>query len=321
VNILILEHSKIIVITFLLTVILSFLIIPILKRLKIGQVVRNDGPQTHLSKQGVPTMGGIIMLISIAIMSIWGYLKFSEILPMLIVTIGFGIVGFVDDFIKLILKNPKGLKPMYKMIGLLIVSVFFVGYILSKQNIGTETLIPIVKQYWELPIYFYIPFIITVLLATTNSVNLTDGLDGLATGIVSIIVAFFTIVAAILQKEEVVYFGCLVIGACLGFLMFNLHPAKIMMGDTGSLALGGVIGAISIYLRMPIVLLIVAIVPVLEALSVIIQVAYFKKTGKRIFKMAPLHHHFELSGWKETKVVLVFWLVTLAICIVSLYLI
>lgn len=317
----ILEHGKIIIITFLLTVILSFLIIPILKKLKIGQVVRNDGPQTHLSKQGVPTMGGIIILISVAIMSIWGYIKFPEILPILIVTLGFGLVGFVDDFIKLILKNPKGLKPMYKMLGLLIVSVFFVGYILSKQNIGTQTLIPIAKQYRELPIYLYIPFIIVVLLATTNSVNLTDGLDGLATGIVSIIMTFFTIVAAMLQKEEVVYFGSLIIGACLGFLMFNLHPAKIMMGDTGSLALGGVIGAVSIYLKMPIVLLIVAIVPVLEALSVIIQVAYFKKTGKRIFKMAPLHHHFELSGWKETKVVLVFWLITLAICIGSLYLI
>jgi len=310
---------KVMGVSFLVTVILSLLVIPILKRLKVGQVVRNDGPKTHLSKQGVPTMGGIIILFAVTVMGIINYKDITSVFPVLLVTLGFGVVGFVDDFIKLVLKNPKGLKPSYKMLGLLIVSSAYIWYILY-QGIGTETFLPIIQKYVILPGYLFIPFIIVVLLAVTNSVNLTDGLDGLATGVVSIIATFFTIVALILKQTEAVYLSSLMIGACLAFLMFNLHPAKIMMGDTGSLALGGFIGAIAIYLKIPLLLILVAFIPVAEALSVMIQVVYFKKTGKRIFKMAPLHHHFELSGWKETKVVALFWSITFVLCIFGLWL-
>lgn len=312
-------NVNITIITFLITVVLSCIIIPILKKLKVGQVVRSDGPQTHLAKQGVPTMGGIIMLIAIIIMCLLDTSNLKNVFPLLFVTLGFGIVGFVDDFIKLVLKNPKGLKPSYKMLGLLIISGIFVAYILIQQRVSTDIIIPILKTEVTLPTIVYIPLIILVLLATTNSVNLTDGLDGLATGVVAIIMAFFTIVGMMLQKQEVVDFSSIIVGACLGFLMFNLHPAKVMMGDTGSLALGGIVAAIAIYLKMPLILLLVAFIPVVEAVSVILQVFFFKTTGKRIFKMAPLHHHFELSGWKETKVVLLFWIVTLVLCIVSIY--
>lgn len=310
-----------IVISFIIAVILSFIIIPILKKLKVGQVVRQDGPKTHLSKQGVPTMGGIIMLITIMLMCIFNYSKYKEIMPLVLYIISVGIVGFIDDFIKLVLKNPKGLKPSYKMLGLLITSVIFMVYIVTRQNIGTDMYIPILKISVNVHSMLYIPFMIFVMLATTNSVNLTDGLDGLATGIVAIIMAFFSIIGMKNGKPEVIFLGSVLTGTCLGFLMFNLHPAKVMMGDTGSLALGAAISATAIYLKMPLILIIVAFIPVLEAISVMIQVTYFKATGKRIFKMAPLHHHFELSGWKETKVVLVFWIVTLLLCIVSLYLI
>lgn len=312
---------KVIGVSFLVTVVLSLFFIPILKRLKVGQVVRDDGPKTHLSKSGVPTMGGIIILFAVTVMGILNYNDITSVFPVLLVTLGFGIIGFIDDFIKLILKNPKGLKPSYKMLGLLLVSAVYIWYILIYQGIGTATYIPFFDVFIILPGYIFIPFIIVVLLSITNSVNLTDGLDGLATGVVAIIATFFTIVALTMQKTEAVYLSGLMIGACLAFLIFNLHPAKIMMGDTGSLALGGFLGAIAIYLRMPIILLIVAFIPVAEAISVIIQVAYFKKTGKRIFKMAPIHHHFELSGWKETKVVALFWTVTFILCVVSLLII
>lgn len=231
-------NVNITIITFLITVILSFIIIPILKKLKVGQVVRSDGPQSHLAKQGVPTMGGIIMLIAIIIMCLLDVGNIKNVFPLLLVTIGFGIVGFVDDFIKLVLKNPKGLKPSYKMLGLLIISGIFVSYILIEQRVSTDIIIPILKTEISLPTIIYIPLIILVLIATTNSVNLTDGLDGLATGVVAIIMAFFTIVGVMLQKQEVIDFSNIIVGACLGFLMFNLHPAKVMMGDTGSLALG-----------------------------------------------------------------------------------
>ena len=312
-------NVNITIITFLITVILSFIIIPILKKLKVGQVVRSDGPQSHLAKQGVPTMGGIIMLIAIIIMCLLDIGNIKNVFPLLFVTIGFGIVGFVDDFIKLVLKNPKGLKPSYKMLGLLIISGIFLSYILIEQRVSTAIIIPILKTEVILPTIIYIPLIILVLLATTNSVNLTDGLDGLATGVVAIIMAFFTIVGVMLQKQEVIDFSNIIVGTCLGFLMFNLHPAKVMMGDTGSLALGGIVAAIAIYLKMPLILLFVAFIPVIEAVSVILQVFFYKTTGKRVFKMAPLHHHFELSGWKETKVVLLFWIITLVLCIVSIY--
>ena len=242
----------------------------------------------------------------------------KKLLPLLIASVGFGIVGFVDDFKKLVLKNTIGLKPAYKMLGLLIISVLYTVYLVQVLDLGTETLIPFAKTYITLPIWVYIPFAIFVMLGTTNAVNLTDGVDGLSTSVTTIIITCLTVIGMILGIKEIMIFGCIVCGSNLAFLLFNLHPAKVMMGDTGSLLLGGVIASISLYLRMPLLLLIIALVPVLETVSVIIQVAYFKRTGNRIFKMAPLHHHFELSGWNENKVVSIFSIITLVFCVIGI---
>ena len=312
-------QMTILLITFFITIITAIIIIPVLKKMKVGQIERDDGPQSHLKKQGTPTMGGIIIMISMIIGITIAYIYFNikgnvdvgqKLLPILCLTIGFGIIGFIDDFKKLVLKNTKGLKPSYKMLGLLIISVAYVLFLVKWLNIGSETFIPIIKTYINIPIWIYIPFAITVILATTNAVNLTDGIDGLSSSVCSIIITCLTLIGMYRDISEISVFGSVVIGATLGFLMFNLHPAKVFMGDTGSLLLGGVISAMALYLKMPLILLIIAAVPVIETLSVIIQVVYFKKTGKRVFKMAPIHHHFELSGWKESKVVTVFSIVT-----------
>ena len=313
------------IISFVVTIIISLIVIPILKKIKVGQIEREDGPQSHLKKQGTPTMGGIIFMISIIIcvtgcyiyLYMTNHLELAQnILPMLCLTIGFGAIGFIDDFKKLVLQNTKGLKPSYKMLGLLLISVAYTLFIIKFCKIGTETYIPFLKMYVDLPIFLYIPFAIIVILATTNAVNLTDGIDGLSSSVCAIIITCLTVIAMIFGKTEVVMFGSITVGAILGFLMFNLHPAKVFMGDTGSLFLGGVISSIALYLKMPLILIIIAIIPILETLSVIIQVMYFKKTGNRIFKMAPLHHHFELSGWSENKVVRVFSVITLLVCVV-----
>ena len=316
------------IISFIVTIIIALIIIPILKKIKVGQIEREDGPESHLKKQGTPTMGGIIFMISIIICVTTAYIYLNKInetniarnlLPMLCLTMGFGLIGFIDDFKKLVLKNTVGLKPSYKMLGLLIISVAYTLFIVKYSNVGTETFIPFFKKYINLPLYIYIPFAILVILATTTAINLTDGIDGLSSCVSILIITCLTAIAIILQKNEVVIFGSIVVGAILGFLIFNLHPAKIFMGDTGSLFLGGVISSIALYLRVPLLLLIIALIPILETISVIIQVLYFKKTGKRIFKMAPLHHHFELSGWSENKVVIIFSLITLLVCIIGIF--
>ena len=313
---------KILLLSFLVSTIISLIVIPILRRLKVGQIERDDGPQSHLKKQGTPTMGGIIMIISIVILSVVMYIAhfkqepdvINKLIPLVLVSLGFGVVGLVDDFKKLVLKNTDGLKPMYKMIGLLIISVSFAIYLLG---LGTETLIPILKTYITIPALIYIPFVIFVMLGTTNAINLTDGIDGLATSVTTIIIACLTVIGITNGVKEVVILGSIVCGVNLGFLLFNMHPAKVFMGDTGSLLLGGVVVSMALYLKMPLILVIIALVPVIETVSVILQVAFFKKTGKRIFKMAPLHHHFELSGWKENKVVTIFSLITLILCIIG----
>ena len=306
---------------------MGFIIIPILKKRKVGQIERDDGPQSHLKKQGTPTMGGIIIIITMILVVIGTYIYLSTIgetdiahklLPILLLTIGFGLIGFIDDFKKLVLKNTEGLKPSYKMIGLLIISVAYVIYLVYGLKIETQTYIPIIKTYMDMPVFVYIPFAIVVILGATNAVNLTDGIDGLSSSVCAIIITCLAIIGISLQLYEVSIFASIVIGSVLGFLMFNIHPAKVFMGDTGSLMLGGVISGLALYLEMPLLLLIIALIPVLETISVMIQVVYFKKTGKRFFKMAPLHHHFELSGWKENKVVVVFSVATLLLCIIGL---
>lgn len=239
-------ETSVLIISFIMSIILGIIIIPILRKLKVGQIERDDGPQSHLKKQGTPTMGGIIMIITMIIMVIGLYIYLfiignielaNKIVPILLLTVGFGIIGFIDDFKKLILKNTKGLKPSYKILGLLIISVAYVIYLTYGLKLGTDTYIPIIKQYITLPIYIYIPFAILVLIGTTNAVNLNDGVDGLCSSISSIIITCLTIIGIRLFASEISIFGSVVIGSTLGFLMFNLHPAKVFMGDTGSLLL------------------------------------------------------------------------------------
>lgn len=317
---------KILLLSFVATVALGILVIPILKRLKVGQIEREDGPQSHLAKQGTPTMGGVILAGAITALIIFVFLSYAKteielakkLIPLALISLGFGLIGFIDDIKKLVFKNTTGLKPAYKMIGLLAIAVLYVVYLMKIINLGTDTYIPIFKVSIALPIWLYIPFAIFVILATTNAINLTDGVDGLCPTISAIIITCLTVIGIIYDVKEVVIFGTIVIGACLGFLLFNMHPAKVFMGDTGSLLLGGVIVALALYLKMPFIIIIIGLIPVLETVSVIMQVLYFKKTGNRFFKMAPLHHHFELSGWGENKVVSIFSILTLILCIIGL---
>lgn len=254
---------KILLLSFAITVISSFIIIPILRKLKVGQMERAEGPESHLGKQGTPTMGGIIMILVIMLLTsfmCYDYIKDEQaevaqnIIPIAGLAVGFGLVGFIDDFKKLVLKNTKGLKPSYKMLGLLIISVAYVIYLVYGLKIGTETYIPILKQSITIPIYIYIPFAIIVILATTNAINLTDGIDGLSSSVSAIIITCLTIIGIQYNLTEISIFGSIVIGSVLGFLMFNLHPAKVFMGDTGSLLLRRCDFSISIIFKNAIII-------------------------------------------------------------------
>ena len=318
---------KILLISFFTTIVLGIFTIPVLQRLKVRQSEREDGPKSHLKKSGTPTMGGIIMAMSIIGASIVACVHYigkepevgKKLIPLTLVAIGFGLVGFIDDYKKVVLRNTDGLKPRAKMAGLLVISILFSIYIERILGIGTDIIIPFFKNSITLPAIVYIPFTILVMLATTNAINLTDGVDGLATSVTLAIVTAITVIAIILDVKEVIILGSIVCGTCLGFLIFNLNKAKVFMGDTGSLLLGGVVSCSAIYLKMPLLLLILAAVPVLETLSVIIQVAYYKKTKKIFFKMTPIHHHFELCGWRENKIVTTFSLATVVLCIIGIF--
>lgn len=308
------------IISFIATVILGIIIVPKLRKLKIGQVVRDDGPKSHLKKSGTPTMGGIIMiLVIVAILGIYAIKSPIFILP-IVAILGFGIIGFVDDYKKLILKNTDGLSPKLKMLGLFVVSSIFILLYLNVFHLGTDIIIPIFNQPFALSTIVFVFFTMFVLLGTANAINFTDGLDGLASGVVAIIMTFFTIIAIKNGDQDMIILGSVTVGTCIAFLIFNFYPARVFMGDTGSLALGGAVASIAIILKMPLYLVIVALIPIIEVLSVVIQVTYFKLThGKRIFKMAPFHHHLELSGLKETKVVFLFWMITALLCLVALF--
>lgn len=306
--------------SYVLGILLCLIVLPYLKKLKVGQVVRDDGPKSHLKKAGTPTMGGIAILITSLVILAISTLKYPKLIMALVPFIGFGIVGFIDDFKKLRYENTEGLSPMKKIILLFVVSAIFILLYLLTFDCGTDILIPIFSMDIVLPVGIFVVFTVFILLGTSNAINLTDGLDGLATGIVTIVLGFFTAVAIKNNDTEMMIFGTTVIGANLAFLIFNMHPAKMFLGDTGSLALGGAVAAMAIIMKMPIYLAIVALIPVLETLSVALQVIYFKVTkGKRLFKMAPLHHHLELSGMKETKVVSTFWIITVILCVVAYF--
>ena len=306
-----------VLIAFAISVCLCPIMIPFLKKLKFGQFVRDDGPESHLKKSGTPTMGGLIILCSIVITSLL-YMKTNpQILPVLFVTLGFGLVGFLDDYIKVVMKRSMGLHAWQKMIGQFIIVAVFAYYLANYTDLGTSVLIPFTGgMEWNMGFWFY-PFLFVVLLGTVNGTNFTDGLDGLLSSITVLTATFFTVVA-IGTASGLEPITCAAVGSLLGFLVYNVYPAKVFMGDTGSLALGGLIGATAVLLKMPIYIVIVGCVYLVEVLSVIIQVTYFKKTGKRVFKMAPIHHHFELSGWPETKVVAIFSIITAILCLIGL---
>lgn len=309
-------------ISFLCAAILGKITIPVLRKLKVGQSERLDGPRTHLKKQGTPTMGGIIMIITIIIFVIIATCLNSQyanvILPVAFASIGFGLVGFIDDFKKVVLKNTDGISPRMKLLGQLIISAVYVVILEKYVRLGTDMQIPIINYNLNLPVYFYIPFMILVMLGATNAVNLTDGVDGLAGSVSIIMVGTLSIIAFQSGIFGLSIFGAIVCGAIGGFLIYNFHKAKVMMGDTGSLLLGGVISSMAIYMKNPLILLIIAFIPIIETLSVILQVLSFRFTGKRMFKMAPLHHHFELTGWRENKVVFVFSMITLLMSVIAI---
>lgn len=306
---------------FLITVLISPIFIPFLRRLKFGQSIREEGPKSHQKKSGTPTMGGVMILVSIIITTFVMTGKFAEptvkTYLLLLVTFGFGLLGFLDDFIKVVMKRNLGLTSRQKLIGQIIISAIF--YFIFKQNeFSTEVSIPLTDLSFDLG-WFYFLFVTFWLVGFSNAVNLTDGLDGLVSGTSAIAFGAFAVLAWSLSQFEIAIFSVSVVGAVLGFLVFNAHPAKVFMGDTGSLALGGAIATIAILLKLEILLIVIGFVFVMETLSVILQVISFKTTGKRIFRMSPLHHHYELIGWSEWRVVVTFWSVGLLCAILGIY--
>lgn len=302
----------------IVALVLGKVYIPMLKKLKAGQSIREDGPQTHLVKGGTPTMGGIIFLSSLLICTIISRNFTMESLMLIFSTLAFGAVGFVDDYIKVVKKRNLGLTAKQKLILQIITALILVIYQYNSKNLSTDVILPFSGKSISMG-YFYVPFILFVVVGTVNSVNLTDGLDGLSSGVTIILLSFFAIVAHKLGRTSIEIFCIILAGSLIGFLKFNKYPANVFMGDTGSLALGGAVSAIAVLLNLPLILPIAAGIYFIETLSVIIQVVSFKTTGKRVFLMAPLHHHFEQKGWKETKVVALFYTIELILCIISYF--
>lgn len=291
---------------FVSTVVLGPFVIPILRRLKFGQSIREEGPKSHYAKSGTPTMGGILIIASLTFSACIFAGNHIEVWLALFVTLGHGIIGFLDDFIKVVLKRNLGLKAKQKLFGQIIMAALLTYIATNYMGRGTDLWIPIVGHTFDLGSLYYV-LIFFVLVGTTNAVNLTDGLDGLAAGTTTVAAIAYALICMYFQQTELAIFCMAVAGATLGFLKFNAHPAKVFMGDTGSLALGGALASVAVLTKTELLLAIVGGVFVIEALSVIIQVVSFKTRGKRVFLMSPIHHHFELSGWSETKVVSVFW--------------
>lgn len=308
-----------IIVAFLLGAVFSLvlgpIIIPMLHKLKFGQNIRKEGPQSHLKKAGTPTIGGLIFIISISLVMLVMRYKFnSEGMVVLYGALAFGLIGFLDDILKIIHKDNEGLKSGQKFFLQILFSLAIAYY--GYKVIGTSISFPFINWQWDLG-WLYIPFVVFYFAAITNAVNLTDGLDGLATSVTVLVLTFFSILAYNLGYYSVAVFAIGLTGALIGFLRFNAFPAKVFMGDTGSLALGGAIASIVLVLKTPLLVIIVGGIYLMETLSVIIQVSSFKLTGKRVFKMAPLHHHFEQCGWSEVKIVSIFSIITLILCIIG----
>ena len=310
-----------IIIAFAVSAILCPIVIPFLHKLKFGQQVREDGPQAHLKKQGTPTMGGLVFLTAVVITSLLYIRDYPRIIPVLFMTVGFGVIGFLDDYIKIVMKRSEGLNPVQKLIGQFIITGIFVYYLVCSDEVGTSMLVPFTGGF-EHGIYLdlgflFIPFVFFVVLGTDNGVNFTDGLDGLCTSVTILVATFLTIIS-IGENSGISPITGAVVGSLLGFLLFNVYPAKVFMGDTGSLALGGFVASSAFMMQIPLFIPIIGLIYLVEVLSVIIQVSYFNAThGKHIFRMAPIHHHFELGGWSETRVVAVFSIVTALLCLVA----
>lgn len=307
-----------VLISFAVSVILGPVVIPFLRKLKMKQTERTDGVQSHLKKAGTPTMGGVMILASIIVTSLFYVKDYPKIIPVLFLTVAFGLIGFLDDYLKVVMKRSDGLFPMQKMALQIVVTAIFAYYIVEVADIPLTLLVPFSGgYYWDIG-WLAIPVLFVAVIGTVNGTNFTDGLDGLASSVTVLVATFFTVVA-VGTKSGVEPITCAVVGALLGFLLFNVYPASVFMGDTGSLALGGFVAGTAYILQMPLFIIIVGFIYLLEVASVILQVAYFKKTGgKRLFKMAPIHHHFELCGWSETRVVAVFSIVTAILCLIAL---
>ena len=307
-----------ILISFAISAALGPVVIPLLRKLKFGQTERDDGPQSHLKKTGTHTMGGLMILAGIIITSLIYVKDYPQIIPVLFVTAGFGIIGFLDDYIKIMLHRSEGLTPPQKMLGQFLVTGIFVFYLYNLKGGDMAMLIPFWPGHYLHLGWLAVPVAFLAIIGTVNGANFTDGLDGLASSVTLLIATFFSVVA-IGTQSGLHPITCAVVGSLMGFLLFNVYPASVFMGDTGSLALGGFVASAAYMMDMPIFILIVALIYWVEILSVMIQVTYFKISGgKRIFRMAPIHHHFELCGWSETRVVAVFSIVTALLCLVGI---
>lgn len=312
-----------ILVAFLITVLLSPVFIPFLRRLKFGQSIREEGPKSHQKKTGTPTMGGVMILLAITFATLVMTGKVLEpsfeTFLLLFVTLGFGLLGFLDDFIKVVMKRNLGLTSKQKLLGQIVISIIF--YVIYRQAHNFSPSLTIPGTDFSINFgWFYVVIVIFWLVGFSNAVNLTDGLDGLVSGTSAIAFGAFAVLAWNQHQYDVSIFSVAVVGAVLGFLVFNAHPAKVFMGDTGSLALGGAIASIALLTKLELLLVIIGGVFVIETLSVILQVSSFKLRGKRIFKMSPLHHHYELSGWSEWRVVVTFWTVGLLFAVLGIYL-
>lgn len=307
-----------VLISFGISALLGPVVIPFLKKLKMGQTERVEGVQSHLKKAGTPTMGGVMFLVSTVITALFYVKDYPKIIPVLFLTLGFGLIGFLDDYLKVVLRRSDGLLAWQKLLLQVVVTGIFTFYILNYTDISLTMRIPFWSGHYLDLGWLAVPLLFFAVIGTVNGVNFTDGVDGLASSVTLIVAVFFTVVSIGL-KSGIEPFTCAVVGGLMGFLLYNVYPAKVFMGDTGSLALGGFVAGCAYMMQMPLFILIVGLIYLVEVLSVMIQVTYFKAThGKRIFRMTPIHHHFELGGWSETRVVAVFSIITAIMCLIGL---